>query len=215
MKIDDDGSPLGITYRKDFGCWWPNYDRNPERCHAFVQRRLKDADLVLRHVRGHRCVVQAGGHAGYWPIRLAESFGLVMTFECEPALYECLVRNVRAKGLVNVTMSKEALGPQPGRALMTPAKSAGSWAITSEGTVAVDQITIDSLNLSACDAIILDVEGYELEVLHGARTTIERFSPVLHLEASHPKWQDEFMRQHDYKLVSKAHGDRVFVRSKT
>lgn len=43
-------------------------------------------------------------------------------------------------------------------------------------------ITIDSLNLAACDYINLDVEGFEQAVLEGAKETIKKFRPILCVE---------------------------------
>ena len=43
-------------------------------------------------------------------------------------------------------------------------------------------MTIDDLKLNCCDLIVLDVEGSELDALKGAKSTIERFHPVVMLE---------------------------------
>ncbi|MCQ4908386.1 FkbM family methyltransferase, partial [Phascolarctobacterium faecium] len=51
----------------------------------------------------------------------------------------------------------------------------------SEG-VEVEVITIDSLKLSACDFIKVDVEGMELTVLQGASENIRKYRPILYVE---------------------------------
>jgi len=43
-------------------------------------------------------------------------------------------------------------------------------------------VTLDSLNLSKVELIKIDVEGVELEVLRGAKETIERHSPIICFE---------------------------------
>ena len=50
------------------------------------------------------------------------------------------------------------------------------------GDVEVDQMTVDSLNLEACDAIQFDLEGYESAALLGAAQTIEKYRPIISLE---------------------------------
>ena len=43
-------------------------------------------------------------------------------------------------------------------------------------------MTLDSLDLSRLDLIKIDVEGMELEVLQGAKATLERFRPIIIVE---------------------------------
>jgi len=54
----------------------------------------------------------------------------------------------------------------------------GGWEQGAE----VEQITVDSLSLTACHFIKVDVEGMELSVLKGAAQTIRRFEPLLYVE---------------------------------
>ena len=46
----------------------------------------------------------------------------------------------------------------------------------------IRMMTIDSLNLSRLDMIKIDVERMELEVLEGAKATLERFRPIIIVE---------------------------------
>lgn len=201
-----------ITYRSDFGLWWPDYDHAPEKCLSFVRRGLPDMDLAVRLCRERSLCVQAGGHAGLWPLRLARHFDQVVTHECEPALFKCLLRNI--DGVPNIRASDSGLGAFVGDVKMRPHCSAGSWRVDDGGTVKVRQVTIDSLSLASCSAIFLDVEGYEVEALKGASQTIERFSPVIHVEEL-PR-SKAAIRDHlaslGYKLKAHAHNDFVYVR---
>ncbi len=53
----------------------------------------------------------------------------------------------------------------------------------TRGVDIVRTVPIDELGLFACDFIKVDVEGNELAVLEGARETLERFRPVVYMEA--------------------------------
>jgi hypothetical protein len=43
-------------------------------------------------------------------------------------------------------------------------------------------VTLDNLQLPMCNLIKIDVEGFEAKVLKGARTTIEKYHPILYVE---------------------------------
>src|SRR4029079_15801221 len=63
--------------------------------------------------------------------------------------------------------------------------------------------TIDSLDLSRCNFLKIDVEGMELAALRGARRTIEKFRPILYVD-NHRREKSpaiiEFLQSLDYVL---------------
>lgn len=203
----------GITYRKDFGCWWPDYDHKPEICHARVVRNSSDVEVTAARCKKRRICVQAGGHAGLYPIRLAKLFDTVLTFEPDPHLFACLELNVRDAGAGNIRAQGAALGEKCGEIFYSARSSAGSGRTAETGALAVPMLSIDSLGLEACDALVLDVEGFEPRILAGARETIARFRPVLQLEFL-PRSEAElreFMRANKYREHLKVHGDIVLL----
>lgn len=203
---------MSVSYRDDFQAWWPDYDHAPEKCFGFVQRGLRDMDIAIGLCKQRKVCVQAGGHAGFWPLRLSGFFEKVYSFECEPVLFECMKRNVsKAK---NIIIDDRALGAFVGDVMMRGAVSAGSWSIDPDGQYPVKQTKIDALKLFDCDALFLDIEGYEAEALQGAAETIGKFSPVIHVEEL-PRSRDairKHLRSIDYRLHKRVHGDCVYVR---
>lgn len=199
-----------ISYREDFGCWWPLYDHKPEKCFKIVQAFLSDMDFALSLVKDKSVCVQAGGHAGFWPNKLSGHFKTVYTFEPEKMLFECMRRNFGH--VQNIIMSDKALGATQDIVHLMAHCSAGSWMVDPFGRHPVEQITIDSLNLPACGAIFLDIELYETEALKGARATIKKFKPILHLEvgASRLESMSEFMKEFDYRLIKDLGRDAVY-----
>lgn len=173
-----------ITYRKDFGLWWPDYDIAPERTLAYVRKHLRDVEATITASQSRRVCVQAGGHVGLWPLRLAACFDIVLTFEPDPALFQCLIRNTHHAP--NVICHSTALSSEDGESAMRPHEKAGSWSVDPAGSVRIQTTTIDYVlrdyGFTSCDAIVLDIEGHELEALRGAADTIARCSPVIHIE---------------------------------
>lgn len=195
--------------------FWPDYDAAPERTHKYVLKHLPDVDMTVAAAAHHGLCIQAGGHVGLWPLNLAESFDRVLTYEPDPALFECLEKNTAARR--NIIARPFGLGAAAGVATMRPDKKAGSWAIDPAGTVAVELVTIDSelavLNWPRCDAIVLDIEGYEIEALKGAAETIERFKPVIHVEELGPfhSRSAAFMKSIGYVERGRAGRDGLYV----
>src|SRR5581483_2102206 len=53
---------------------------------------------------------------------------------------------------------------------------------TPPPTTSAKMTTVDSLNLQSLRLLKADVEGMEVEVLKGAKQTIEKFRPILYVE---------------------------------
>jgi hypothetical protein len=79
----------------------------------------------------------------------------------------------------------------------------------------IPMITLDCLNIPACDLIQLDVERYEYNVLVGAKNTIEKYKPVISAEVHTSGKGDEellqFLKDMNYVRVDQSHADAIFV----
>lgn len=154
--------------------YWPASD---EWCWKVIRGELSDLDAAVRLCRGRGLAVQAGGNVGVWANHLARTFEQVVTVEPERTNYECLRRNAVA----NVTHLRAAFSDAPGFVGMEMVDgNAGAHWISGDGSIL--KMTIDSFDLPACDLLVLDVEGSEYHALVGAKETIERYGPVIHIE---------------------------------
>jgi FkbM family methyltransferase len=145
---------------------------------AVIQQVLLIEAQWLSHVKGRRVCVQAGGNCGLFPSKLAVYFDAVYTAEPDVENFLCLAMNCPSP---NVYPFRAAFGAKPGTiGLHRTEGNAGGHYVEGEGTIPV--ITIDSLNLPACDLIALDIEGAEFVALQGAVETIGKYHPTLILE---------------------------------
>ena len=82
--------------------------------------------------------------------------------------------------------------------------AAGLWRVDGDG--AVPMATIDAMLFDEpVDAIVLDVEGYELQALEGAAATIELNHPLIWFEwADHGEPIRDWLAAHGY--VAPRHG---------
>ena len=160
-----------------------------------------------------KLIIQAGGNCGMVPLEYSKYFDRVVTFEPDPLNFKCLVANIPSK---RVTSIQACLGSKSGELvpMRNNGKNIGSCHV-SEAPPTFHAMTfmIDSLHL-APNVIHLDVEGYELEVLKGAKKTIKRHKPVIVSEIKDDKRFDfwEFIREYSYTEKAKlSNGDYVYV----
>lgn len=142
-------------------------------------------------------VVQAGGCSGLWPLALAKYFRHVYTCEPNPVNFECLEANVAARP--NITAFPYALGEKPAKVGLTRTKpGAGLWRVDGDGEIPMMALD-DVLGDAAVDAIVLDVEGFELPALQGATRTIAAHRPLLWFECLRdPSALHAFLVAHGY-----------------
>lgn len=163
------------------GLWWPVADTDAR--YVILRDRDPDISRLLPHIPGRACIVQAGANVGVYALELAKHFASVVTAEPDPTNYECLKRNLAEHGGDRITALHAAFGEREGgcETVVVKPNNCGAHRVTFEhGQTPV--WTIDGLELTACDAIWLDVEGSELLALKGAAATIERFSPIISCE---------------------------------
>ena len=149
------------------------------------RRDLPELEQLIELTPRRSVAVQAGGNLGIWPKRLAQSFDWVYTFEPAADLFALMqlnapepniVRFQAALGerheLVAVERTRRDGKPRPAHEGLTH--------ITGPGTIPT--LLVDDLNLPICDLLLLDLEGWELYGLRGARDTIMRCRPVIGVE---------------------------------
>ena len=126
----------------------------------------------------HGMVLDIGANIGTHTHYYLNYATTVLAFEPNPLAFECLAHNCPKATLVNA-----AVGAGPGHIDMLPTgKNYGAWMTQPGNTIPV--ISIDSLELPACNFIKMDVEGDELSALRGAEKTITKYKPVMAIECN-------------------------------
>lgn len=210
-----------IFYHEEYKMWWPKFDHNPEGNKHTIENGIGAIEVLRKHCKSFNTCVQAGGHLGYWPIELSKHFHDVFTFEADPIVFECLRRNIQesrrdaptAMHLFIHTIGM-ALGIECKKVKLRRGSSAGGSRINESGKIEVLQTTIDGFNIGRCDAIILDIEGGEINALKGAEETIKRYSPVILVEEL-PEFKEELyyhMASIGYVRVDEYARDGIWVR---
>ncbi len=149
------------------------------------------ARFLRRWVRPGFVAFDIGANIGTYTVplsRLVGPTGRVVAFEPNRPTFACLRHNVRQNRLANVVALRAAAGPHPGRAALVVTDANYGEVHLAPGVPAADQpgvtvTTVDTevarLGLERVDFIKLDVEGFELAALRGARDTLARTSDLV------------------------------------
>lgn len=174
------------------GWWLPDADTHFEghlhagpRIEGRATYQWRKIEAALAQISSSRrsVALDIGAHVGFWSVFLAESFNQVRAFEPSHVAFHCLLRNI--EGIENIEPNCQAVSDKESvLALHTVDANSGNTRISehNHGNELCMAVTIDSLGLTACDFIKIDVEGWESHVVVGGIETIRRFKPVIVVE---------------------------------
>ena len=166
--------------KKQKGIWIPEKDTWYGWGENFESREYKKLQLS-----GNLCL-DIGAHVGIWTKRLSRDFSQVLCFEPLQKHIECHKKN--CEDLNNVTLYEYALSDVETNSIMTTREFNSGMSSLLErkfkdkDTVIVKTKTLDSFNLPKVDFMKIDVEGYEAQVLSGAKETIIKWKPKIYIE---------------------------------
>lgn len=174
--------PLGDTHFADHLEKGPLFGGKGTYQFAKIERALEVVP------ESKRCVaLDVGGHIGFWSRVLAHHFKRVVAFEPLPALGAHFLKNCDDCPNVKLIVCA-ASNVNDEIDIVTVADNSGNGHVLPDGeapgalTYRAQTVTIDSLNIHDVGLIKIDVEGWELPVIEGARTTIQRDRPVMVVE---------------------------------
>lgn len=151
---------------------------------------------ILVHLAGlNGLVIEVGANMGVFTVPLGQFLSgqgrKMLAFEPQPVIYQQLNANLALNGLMNVTALPYACGAETGKVTFPEPdyRRPGNF-----GAVSMDQPDAPAMLQAPCvklDDIIgddlagllkIDVEGFELNVLKGATSIIERCRPAIYVE---------------------------------
>ena len=173
-----------------------------------------EAEIALfrQILKPEQVVLEVGANMGAHTVFLANAVGpngAVHALEPQRLLFQVLNANLALNSLSNVWAYNVAAGRNPGRAGVprldySMAGNFGGLTVGDDSPGEQVPLTpLDTLDLSGCDFIKIDVEGMEAEVIAGAGETIGHFRPLLYVENDRRKRSRDLIRQMfdlDYRL---------------
>jgi FkbM family methyltransferase len=172
--------------------------------HAVDHNDIAMLSQILQKLGGDLTVLDIGANFGTYSVALARivgSNGSVHAFEPQRLIYNLLVGSVALNGFTNVYCHNIALGNVEGRVEIPQydynkpmnfgsiefGRAQSEKLTQTRGTDPakaeyVRLATIDSFIFPKAHLIKIDVEGMEVQVLHGSAQTIRRCRPILFVE---------------------------------
>jgi FkbM family methyltransferase len=179
----------------------PTGDRFSAQLFIKQQRReirlLKRVQQALEHAgadRGRDTLLEVGGNIGTGAVEAIRSHGFkhVLAFEPEPENFKILRMNAILNGVEDrVQCLQAAISDADGTAVLqvssrnSGAHSLSGGDVAAIGTVEVPTVCFDGmvargeLDPDAASLLWMDIEGYEIHALMGARSLMERGVPVV------------------------------------
>lgn len=175
------------TTRSSYGWVMPASDRHfPKYLSTAPKvegRRMYQSQHIQQSLQCcalRRTALDIGAHVGFWSYYLSLAFEKVHAFEPNDLFAQCFARNVAAK---NVKLHRVALGDAERKiALEVDPENTGATHVRAglEGTIPMRRL--DDFGFEVVDFLKVDVEGFEKQVLEGARQTLLRCRPVVIVE---------------------------------
>ena len=170
----------------------------------------EQTELMRQSFDRHSVLFDIGANSGYYSLlasSLSRSVAHVLAFEPSPACLPFLHQHVAANRLTSVTIIEAAVGAAAGEAWFEDGTGTATGHIAEQGSHRVDVVTVDdSVKLHGLvpTHLKIDVEGAELQVLHGAAETLNRHRPEIflstHGQQIHADCCD-FLRNIGYRLA--------------
>jgi FkbM family methyltransferase len=151
-------------------------------------------------IRPGMTVAEIGANIGAHSVDIARACapGAFYAFEPQPRIFQILCANLALNDINNAFAYAEGCGEAEGEAVVpvvdyTSQGNFGGLSLQPVGEQGhkVRVRTLDSLDLQACGLLKVDVEGFEPQVLRGARRTVERCRPAIYIENDRSAQQQE------------------------
>jgi FkbM family methyltransferase len=169
-------------YQLANGWWVPDNEQkitghvshNVDKENPTYESRVRE--LIIDALPTFGTFIDVGANIGIWSYPFSKKFNKVIAYEPSPRNLECLYNNVQeveiheaGLGDTNSTLNFVDSMDNCGNAHIVNKKKKHSYEIEVR--------RLDDENLQECNLIKIDVQGYEWQVIQGAKQTIEKFTP--------------------------------------
>ncbi len=181
-------------------------------------QQKEQREASLRYVSSYRNALDIGSNIGQWTRPLAKIFEKVICFEPNPNFRECFARNINEP---NVILHPYALSSHEHTAEQGKTDTYLNHKVgdTNPRDGDIECKSLDSFDLAEIDYIKIDVDGFEIPLLEGAKETLTRNSPVINIEMKRAKRPvitrraTGILNDLGYQYVKTTKSDEIWIKS--
>jgi len=181
LPFHGDGDQQELLYQLNGRFWWEY-----------------ESHLLSPYIQPGSFVIDVGANLGFMSAifsSLAGDAGRIYSFEPSPTVYAKLLEVIRMNGCANVCANNMGCGREEqsltlyspltsGNATLRPDRNLEHEAMEKQSVRIVKLDDFLGPELDRLNFVKIDTEGFEDEVLAGARGLLQRFKPVVYLELS-------------------------------
>ena len=180
------------------------------------QREQREASL--RYVSNYRNALDIGSNIGQWTRPLSKLFDTVICFEPNPNFRECFDKNITES---NVILHPYALSSHEHTAEQGKTDTHLNHTVgdTEPRDGDIECRALDSFKFAKVDYVKIDVDGFEVPLLEGAKETLTINSPVINIEMKRRKRPlttrraTKILNELGYEYVKTTKSDEIWIKS--
>ena len=187
---------------------------------------LKDApggqseqrEASLRYVSKFRNALDIGSNVGQWTRPLSKLFDTVICFEPNPNFRECFDKNITESNVIlhPYALSSHEHTAQQGKKDTHLNHEIGN---TEPRDGDIQCRSLDSFEFTEVDYVKIDVDGFEVPLLEGAKETLTLNSPVINIEMKRRKRPvttrraTKRLKNLGYRFLKCTRSDEIWIKS--
>lgn len=197
----------------------------------YIQRQIaRDSDFYSRdelepikssYIREGMRILDIGANIGNHAVFFATvcKAEKVFSFEPQKDIYSILARNIELNQLNHIVeLHNVALGSTKGKVAMTNNEQDNSGAAHIDEGASGDIVlcVLDDFDLGRIDFIKIDVEGFEYDVILGARKLLTKQNPLIYIEVFDENFSkvDALLNELGYEVADKKDAPNYLYKKK-
>jgi len=189
----------------------PDAEGNLKLCCEVKQRNHRNKSF--QYVKNWGTCIDIGANVGHWSRDFTKKFKRVIAFEPQSIFIECYKKNI---DMTKVELHQLGLSNQEELTSMDPVGQVMFQSTNNN----IKCVTLDSMGFDfPIDYIKIDVDGYEYNVLRGARETLTNQKKcVINIELKRKNLKENYgptidlLNDYGFEHVDRHAGDSIFLK---